>query len=535
MAERPEADRVRYRFGPLERRGLIAGWRGGQIASVATGLVLGVLALRSTPSAGGVLGAMTCVGIAVAVACWPIGGRTGEQWLPLVVRWLLAATRGRVQLNDAPRAGHLVRSDHAGDEGSSCSVEAFRARGRPGARLTGVLDGVHIGGVPTGPGPGDARVGAVFDERARTVTAVLAVRGHNFALAGPRDQDGRITGWARVLASMAREGCGVHRVQWIESCLPDDGSGVRTYLAAHALLPAASEPCQSYVSLLDHSSPVTRRHQVLIAVSIHRGHSSRAIRAAGGGEAGAGAVLLRETVALQQQLAEADVTVEGILGPAALSAVLRGATAPMAAVRDPVAPGHQATGTNLGKPSPRRHGRHGRDDDTSHSPWPSAVDPRWDAVRTDGTWHATYWIAEWPRVDVTPDFLGPILFSPARRSLALVMEPVSPSRAARQVAKARTADIADGELRRRGGFLVTARQTREREGAEHRDAELADGHAQYRFSGYVTVTADTSGELREACTAIEQAAGQARLELRLLYGEQDVAFTCTLPIGRGLS
>ena len=67
----------------------------------------------------------------------------------------------------------------------------------------------------------------------------------------------------------------------------------------------------------------------------------------------------------------------------------------------------------------------------------------------------------------------------------------SPSRAARQVAQARTADLADGELRRRGGFLVTARHTREKESVEDRDHELADGHAQFRFSGYVTVTTDT--------------------------------------------
>jgi hypothetical protein len=168
-------------------------------------------------------------------------------------------------------------------------------------------------------------------------------------------------------------------------------------------------------------------------------------------------------------------------------------------------------------------------------PWPMAVDPHWDAVRTDATWHTTYWIAEWPRVDVTPDFLGPVLFSSLRRTVVMVMEPVSPSRAARQVAQARTADIADGELRRRGGFLVTARHTREKEGVEERDGELADGHAQYRFSGYVTVTADSRAELEAARAALEQAAGQARIELRLLFGEQDTAFPCSLPVGRGLS
>jgi hypothetical protein len=168
-------------------------------------------------------------------------------------------------------------------------------------------------------------------------------------------------------------------------------------------------------------------------------------------------------------------------------------------------------------------------------PWPMAIRPEWDAVRTDGTWHATYWIAEWPRVDVTPDFLGPLLFAPLRRSLVVVMEPVSPIRAARQVARARTADIADGELRRRSGFLVSARQHRERHGVEERDAELADGHGQFRFSGYVTLTAESRSGLQAAATSLEQLAGQSHLELRRLYGEQDVAFACSLPLGRGLS
>ena len=163
-----------------------------------------------------------------------------------------------------------------------------------------------------------------------------------------------------------------------------------------------------------------------------------------------------------------------------------------------------------------------------------SVETHWDMMRTDATWHATYWISEWPRVEVTPAFLGPLLFSPIRRTVSITMEPVSPTRAARQVAQARTADIADGELRRRGGFLVTARHVREKESAEERDAELADGHAQFRFSGYVTVTASSRQELLRACGGVEQAAGQSRIELRRLFGEQDAAFTCSLPLGRGL-
>jgi len=119
--------------------------------------------------------------------------------------------------------------------------------------------------------------------------------------------------------------------------------------------------------------------------------------------------------------------------------------------------------------------------------------------------------------------------------VAVVMEPLSPSRATRQVEQARTADIADSELRRRGGFLATARRARETELVERRETELADGHGSFRFSGYVTVTAASEPELDDACGATEQAAGQARLELRRLFGDQARAYTCTLPLGRGLA
>ncbi|MGH2930736.1 MAG: SCO6880 family protein, partial [Solirubrobacteraceae bacterium] len=100
---------------------------------------------------------------------------------------------------------------------------------------------------------------------------------------------------------------------------------------------------------------------------------------------------------------------------------------------------------------------------------------------------------------------------------------------------ARTADLADAELRRRGGFLSTARRTREAEVATRREGELADGHASFRFAGYVTVRAASREQLASACEVTEQAASQCRLELRRLYGDQERAFACTLPLARGLS
>ncbi len=416
------------------------------------------------------------------------------------------------------------------------------------ARRT-VFGGLTIDGLPCGPPETPAEVGVVFDAPSRTATAVLAVRGHSFALLGPADQDAQIAAWARVLAAMAREGSDVHRIQWIESCLPDDGSSVRQHWATHAVLGADTPAGRSYRALVDESSPVTRRHRVLLALSIHTSRSSRSIRSAGRGAAGIGTVLSREVLALHRALDGADISVEGVLGPRALSRSVGEAYAPGGVIaappsvagtrvvddRVPAVPDSPdaADVTGVAEATDYRSTLGSRSG--AGWPWPMVVEPHWDAVHTDATWHATYWIAEWPRVEVTPDFLGPLLFSSLRRTVVIVMEPISPSRAARQVAQARTADIADGELRRRGGFLVTARHAREKEGVEDRDGELADGHAQYRFTGYVTVTADSRAELNAARAALEQAAGQARIELRLLFGEQDTAFACSLPLGRGLS
>ena len=88
---------------------------------------------------------------------------------------------------------------------------------------------------------------------------------------------------------------------------------------------------------------------------------------------------------------------------------------------------------------------------------------------------------------------------------------------------------------RRSGFLTSARKQRQAEAAAQRDAELADGAAEYRIAGYVTVTAADPDALEVACADITAAATAARLQLLRLYGQHDRAFTYTLPLGRGLT
>ena len=511
----------KYRFGPLERRGLIAGWRGGQIAVVAAGLVVGVLALRAHPDPLGVVGALLALGSSLAVACWPLGGRTGEEWLPTVVRWGADGVAGRRRRSPAPGAGHCPGADGPVQCGPGDAARRPNGGTRSAPTATGAFSGLVVLGAEAGPGNGASEVGIVHDTRAGTFTGVLALEGHSFALLGADEKERRVGGWAGVLAALAREGSSVHRIQWLAIALPDDGRAVHAYLDERAVEPNDSAAHASYAGLLNEAGADTSRHAVLMAVQVRPG---RAAYRASPDAAVSVSVLLRELENVRRLVSDADVSCRGVLDPAALATTVRalGQTDP------PASPDNDMLATHPG-------GLRSCPPCVIGAPWPMATEVQWDRVRTDGNWHATYWIAEWPRIDVGPDFLAPLLLGPLRRSVGVVMEPLSPSRAIRAVQQARTADIADSELRRRGGFLSTARRAREAELVVRREGELADGHGSYRFSGYVTVTAPSATQLEEWCETTEHAAGQARLELRRLFGDQERALLCTLPFCRGLS
>ena len=408
----PVAERARYRFGPLERRGLIAGWRGGQIASVAGGLVVAVLVLRARTSVVSVVIALVSVLGSIAFACWPISGRTGEEWFPTLLRWARTVAGGqRRRRSPVPVTG--MRLERRGMAVPVPTPHWAGSGGRSGGAFASLTLRAAVG--PAGTLP----MGLLSDRRTRTCTAVLALRGHSFALLGEDEKERRIRSWSGVLASLAREHTAVHRLQWLATTLPDDGSAVRGYAAAHATLGPDLAARRSYEALLESSAPATSRHEVLLAVQIRLDRSTaRAVRASGGGDRGAAAVLRREISALERSVAEADVVVDRVLSPRELAAVIRrsGEGRPAG---DPLS-GPVFTG---GRPQPGGPAW----------PWPVATQEEWSCLRTDGTWHATYWVAEWPRVEVGPDFLAPLLLGSVRRTTAVVMEPMSPTEAVRRL------------------------------------------------------------------------------------------------------
>lgn len=493
------ADAPRYRFGPLERRGLLAGLRGSQLAILFVTGIAAVVALRSSPSVVGVAIATLIACLGAALGFVPVAGRTFDEWSPVIASWLVRSASGaRRFVSRASTTGNTVALD-----------------GQPSFPRQLKDAEVLSHSVPGGAGS----IGIVKDRRAGTYTGILAVQGKSFALLDGPEKSRRLAGWASVLASLAREDGAVHRVQWVERTVTDTGDEIGEYLKNNIAVPVDSALARSYLEIVDEAAPITQEHEVFVSVQISAARSGRAIKASGGGDHGACEVLRRELTALSTKLGATEVTVEGALTPRLVAHAIRSGYDP--ACRSGLATIASRDGDRLGT-------------DLSNA-GPMAAEESWSTYRSDGAWHATYWIAEWPRIDADADFLAPLLLrTEAMRTVSLVMEPVSPLKAIRCVEAARTSAAADEELRQRAGFVTTTRRRKEQDSLADHERDLSDGHAFYRFSGYVTVTAPTRDELVSACGEIEEAAGRCFLDMRRFVGAQAEAFTFTLPLCRGL-
>lgn len=496
----------RYRFGPLERRGLVGSLRPAQVAVLATSLTTGVFLLRLLPTGVGALAAVGLLLASIGLCFWPVAGRSAEEWLPVVGRFVTRRARGRNRHHSSsPAAGVTLRED----------------RPRPVASLPPAAGALELLAAPF---HGDD-VGVVKDRRTRTYAAILAVKVSSFGLLDRSEQEARQAGWGGVLASLAREGSPVSRLQWIERTVPADGDEIGRYLGEawdRGSVPLESLAMQSYLDLVGSAPAVTKDHELFLCLQIDAKRAWRQIKRTGGkdgADTGACTVLLRELEAFGERLGGADVQVVGALRPGMVASAIRVAFDPWCR------PGL----ARLAAADPERDGL------DEAAAWPVATEASWATYRTDGALHATYWIASWPRTEVGAAFLTPLLLHAQMvRAVAVTIEPISPLRAIREVESARTSDIADRELRGRMGFLETARRRRLADATTRREEELADGHAAVRFAGYITVSARSEEELERHCSEVEHAAQMARLEPLRLYGQQEESFTYTLPLCRGL-
>ncbi len=489
----------RYEFAPLEKTGLFSGISPRQTIAAAITLALAFSALQMLGSSAGLLAALLILVAGFAAITRPVFGRPAVEWTDIALRFLLRSKTGKAHYRAAgPQIGH---------------VEVLGEEVVAPVDLPDELSSIEILGVPHK----GHELGVVFDQDQRTYSATLSVTATAFALLDPDAQAQKLAAWSAVISDLAREDSPVSRMQWVERTLPANQEELVDYLREeHDPEIDIQDPppvMRSYLSLLDQAANVQQQHELLLTLRIDTTNRRvrRMAKNLGSGHDGYCALLLRELEAFSRSLERADVKVIGALRPRALAGVLRSAYDPYDESIDPAGDVDPAT---IG---------------------PMEGHARWDAYATDGALHVTYWISEWPRVSVGPTFFSPLLLgTSATRAIGVTVEPVAPLRAMRRAEAAATSELADEELRASKGFRTVARTRRRQQAITAREEELANGYAEVRFAGFITVTAKSSRELDAACAEVEHAAQQSRLSLRRLSGQQDEAMTFAMPLARGL-
>ncbi len=386
------AERLTYRFGPVERRGIFGSARAGQVVVFGLGLTVCVAILDAAPSIGGAFTAGLLAIGAAAVAFVPLGRRTADEWAPIAIAFAFRRVSGSARFRSrAPTWG--------------TRLEPARRPGVEDAQPDppGSLRGIRIVEHPYDSG----RIGVISAKRGRWLTAVLACRVLAFALLDPEAQERRLARWGLVLSGAASTA--VRRVQWLERTAPAQVHELARWLAAERdpAIPLRGTPMvESYIELISNTARMSHEHEILMAIQI----DSTRVRERG--PEAAMHALVDHTERLAQGLEAAEISVLGALSSGQVARALRTGF-------DPFARAELAT---LEAADPERAGL------AESGSWPLGSHEGWDHYASDGALHATFWIGGWPRVDVSPMFMDALLGRcSAVRTVAVTFEPICPS------------------------------------------------------------------------------------------------------------
>jgi hypothetical protein len=491
-----------YTFGRRDRGGLLLGLRLNQLLTLAAGLGVLLVGLVTDGRPGGVLGLVVLVAAATMALC-PVQGRALVDWVrPLSNHWygrLTGTARYLGGPNALHRCGDVARLDLPGLGQHLRLYEALTVEGPIAA----------------------VRMGSRW-------TMALQVRGRNYVLADRATQERRIAAWGALLSMAGQEGSRVAALQWLERTVPDNGHDLKNWWAERGDQNATY--ATFYEKLIERAGPTATRHETYLAVSIDHHRLRRAIRQAGGGPEGTTRVLLGELAWVWESLARAEIEVVSTVGAGDLARLIRTQYDPRATAWP--TPKHASEGAPVPATSP-----------VTPAPLtapiaagPVAAESHWDHYRSDSGFHAVFWIAEWPSVPVEAAWFYPLIaLGGVRRTVSVTAEPIAPSRSMRELRGQRVAKRADDAQRRRLGQVETAQDDEESAALDRRERELVRGHTEYRFTGWITVTAAERDRLEEACAKVEQAAVRSALEVRRIYGEVDQAFLrAALPLNVGV-
>jgi hypothetical protein len=330
--------------------------------------------------------------------------------------------------------------------------------------LPGELFGLelHEFAPPARPGRPPGRYGVVRDTFRGRLVAVVEVSGEDFLFLDPSDEQARITAWGATLDHLAQSLPEIVRLQVVHTVGPAATDRLTLEQHTHGQRGTAATAA-SYRQVLDRAGAAGQEHRCLVAIALDVNAARRAVRQAGGGLAGAGAVLIDRAVTVEDALRAAGLQVHGWLSATQIGQVLK-------------------VGFDLTTP---HHPDHDHDDDGGDGGvwgWgPAALVEGWSALRHAGGWSTSLQVVRPPSRPVTGDFLQHLLIGvPAVRRMSLLYVPSAMHVAERRAQSQQVSTEAEQQVRARWGFGVTARHRRAHADAAAREAELVEGRAVFR-------------------------------------------------------
>ncbi|WP_406475695.1 PrgI family protein [Streptomyces sp. NBC_01615] len=496
---------ITYGGWQSERSGFMGRLSGVGFALVAAGCVL----LLTPLNLGSWIAAFVCVPIALLLFVLAFGrvlGLSADEWIVLAVRHQFAVATNR---NTFMSGAFAPRSERTGQQPMD---------------LPGVLARLRFLEAPDGLG---GTLGISHDPVARTYTAVARITFPGLALVDTDRQTARVAAWAGFLRAYCTEDSPIVRIAVHQRCLPDDGAALRSWTDRHLAPDAPQAAVTALTELMEGAGPAATTRETYLSITLSAGKARLAINGAGGGQVGAAAVLVRELHAMHAALSSASLQVVEWLAPRALAQTVRTAYDPeaqlMLATRNAEAQSADWHGLEAGV-DPQLAG-------------PARTETDWGTYRHDGAWTVSYQVRTWPQADVYATFLQPLLRprQNARRSLSIVYEPIGPRRARQDLAREKAKRESARKLRAKTGQDESEDERREALIARAQDAARASGQGVVRLTAVLAVTVTDLGELETACAELQADAAASGLELRRMWGAQDVGFAAAaLPLGQGL-
>jgi hypothetical protein len=454
------------RFPRQSRRGMLLGFsRARVITGVDAVLILAIGFMKG--GRGPLVVAVALDAVLIVAASMRVQGRYLIEWLPLWSHWKIRGVTNQ---------------------------QSYRARvmtTRPSGSLALPGDATNLRFIDVG----DATY--IHDPSAGTLTAALRVEHSSMVLLDADAQAERVSGWSRVLSSLAGSDSVAH-VSIIEETIPDSGNGPVEWFLDN-WTKDDDWASKEYFSLIETNQAQSSTHRTTFTVTIKIGR---------GGLSDCCTNLAAQREGLEFALRGAGLRTVGWLDEAQLASQIRGAYAPFST--------SSATDLTLAGPV--------------------AIDESWKSIRHDDGYSCVLVLAEFPAVPVGPQFLHSLIFSSgARHTLTLIARVQGVDDALRQVRREKIAVTADHRQKQRIGQMEELSDRTEYAAIEERELALLQGHASVRLTALVTVTTPGEELLDTAVAQMKRDAGQCACEARVLYGMQAAAFVAAaLPVGRAI-